>query len=327
MKAWVCRKVGEVEDLELTDVPEPRLAAGQVRIGIRAAALNFPDVLTVRGQYQHKPDLPFSPGMECAGEVLEVAPEVRDLAPGDRVMAHPGIGCLAQQVCVSADQVYRIPSSCSDEAAAGFIVTYGTSYHALVDRAAICHEDTVLVLGAAGGVGITAVEIAHLIGARVIAAASTDAKLALCAEYGADTLIDYTREDLKAAVMAATAEAGVDIVYDPVGGDATLQGLRCLALNGRLLVVGFASGEIARIPANRLLLRQSQSVGVAFGAYSRRFPAESRKRMNVLIDWWRGGKLRPHVSAVFALGDAVQALHMLANRQAMGKVVVRIEDS
>lgn len=325
MKAWVCQKIGDLQDLEIHEVPEPELQPGWVKIGVRATALNFPDLLNVRGLYQHKPTLPFSPGMECAGEILAVGEGVSGFQLGDRVMAQPRGGALAEQVCAKADQVYQIPKNVSFEDASGFIVAYGTSYHAFVDRGGLKSGETVLVLGAAGGVGITAVELAKLFGARVIAAASSEAKLDLCREYGADECINYSIESIKDRVMELTAGLGVDIAYDPVGGDIMFQALRSMALGGRLLIIGFASGTIGDIPANRLLLRQCQAVGVAFGSYSRAFPEETRKRMNVLVDWLDCGKLKPHVSKVFPFAEGRMALQMLADRKALGKVVVTFE--
>jgi len=326
MRAWLCQEIGDLDDLEIGDINEPEIRADQVRIAVHAAALNFPDVLNVRGQYQHKPKMPFIPGMECAGEILEVGADVTGFVPGDRVMAQPGVGALAEQVCVKAGQTYHIPEQASFAEASGFIVTYGTSYHAFIDRGNLRNGETVLVLGAAGGVGITAVETARLIGAKVIAAASSEEKLALCRDYGADACINYSEQSLRDRVMALTGGRGVDVIYDPVGGDTMFQGLRCMALYGRLLIVGFASGSIGEIPANRLLLRQSQAIGVAFGSYARAYPEETRKRMNVLVDWWRGGKLHPHVSRIFPFDEGVAALKSLADRKAMGKVVVRITD-
>jgi len=322
MKAWVCNKIGGLDDLEIQEVAEPELQPGWIKIRVRATALNFPDLLNVRGQYQHKPTLPFSPGMECSGEVLAIGDGVSGFEPGDRVMAQPQGGALAEQVCARADQVYQIPGNTSFVDASGFIVAYGTSYHAYVDRGNLKSGETVLVLGAAGGVGITAIELAKLFGARVIAAASSEEKLNLCREYGADECINYSTESIRDRVMELTDNLGVDIAYDPVGGDAMFQALRSMALGGRLLILGFASGTIGDIPANRLLLRQCQAVGVAFGSYSRGFPDETRKRMNVLVDWLDSGKLHPHVSKVFPFAEGRQALQMLADRKALGKVVV-----
>jgi len=324
VKAWVCHKIGNLDDLEIREVPEPELLPGRIKIGVRAAALNFPDVLNIRGQYQHKPDVPFSPGMECAGEILAVGDGVSGFKTGDHVMAHPGGGTLAENICARAEQVYHMPENTSFVAGSGFIVTYGTSYHALVDRGCLKSGETVLVLGAAGGVGITAVELAKLFGGRVIAAASSNEKLDLCRVYGADDCINYSVESIKERIMELTDGRGVDIAYDPVGGDVMFQALRSMALGGRLLIIGFASGTIGDIPANRLLLRQCQAIGVAFGSYSRSFPDETRKRMKVLAGWLAEGKLKPHVSKVFPFAEGRTALEMLAGRKALGKVVVQV---
>jgi NADPH2:quinone reductase len=325
MKALLCSKIGDLNDLEVGEIPAPDLSDDGVRIAVRAAALNFPDLLSVRGQYQHHPSLPFVPGLECAGEVLEVGKDVTDFTPGDRVMARSGLGSLAEQVCAGANNVFHLPDELSLVDAAGFIITYGTSYHAFVHRGSLKAGETVLVLGAAGGVGLTAVELAKRMQARVIAAASSEEKLNLCREYGADECIDYTTESIKDRVMDITDGKGIDIAYDPVGGDAMFQALRCMAIGGRLLIVGFASGTIADIPANRLLLRQSQAVGIAHGSWCNDHPREHRDMMAILIEWWRQGKLKPHVSRTYPLRDGIAAMKTLAERKALGKVVLTFD--
>ncbi|MDO9460683.1 MAG: NADPH:quinone oxidoreductase family protein [Alphaproteobacteria bacterium] len=325
MRAALCKKIGEPEDVVIADIPSPQMRDDHLRIRVRACALNFPDILTVQGKYQRQPVLPFAPGMECAGEVIEVGPKAKGgFKVGDRVMAQPGVGCLAEEVCTSPMSVYAIPDNVSYEHAAGFIVTYGTVYHAFVERGDLKRGETLLVLGAAGGVGLAAVELGKLMGATVIAAASTDAKLKVCGQYGADHLLNYSEEPIKEAVLGLTNEKGADVVFDPVGGDATLQSLRCINRNGRLLIIGFASGTIADIPANRLLLRQCQAVGVAFGGYSIAFPERVRANMAVLTGWWNEGKLKPHVSMTFPLAETVAAMNALVTRKATGKVVVTI---
>ncbi|HEX4888761.1 MAG TPA: NADPH:quinone oxidoreductase family protein [Alphaproteobacteria bacterium] len=325
MKAAICKKNGKVEDIVITDMPPPQMREDHLRIRVRSCALNFPDILTIEGKYQRQPPLPFAPGMECAGEVMEVGPKAKgNFKVGDRVMAQPGVGCLAEQVCCSPLSAYAIPDNVSYEHAAGFIVTYGTVYHAFVDRGDLKSGESLLVLGAAGGVGLAAVELGRLMGAKVIAAASTDAKLKICAQYGADHLLNYTQEPIKDTVLGLTGEKGVDVVFDPVGGDATAQSLRCINRNGRLLIIGFASGVIPDIPANRLLLRQCQAVGVAYGSYGIAFPEKARANMAVLTGWWAEGKLKPHVSMTFPLAESVSALNALAGRKAIGKVVVNI---
>ena len=326
MKATICKSIGEVEDLKLEDVDIPEMRDNQVRIGIKAAALNFPDILTVQGKYQHRPSLPFSPGMECSGEILEIGREVvGSFKTGDRVMANPGVGCLAEQVCTAPEKVYSIPDNVSYEAAAGFIVTYGTVYHAFVDRGHLRPGETLLVLGAAGGVGLCAVELGKLLGAQVIAAASNETKLELCQQYGADHLLNYSKSPIKESILELTDNKGIDVVFDPVGGDATFQSLRCMNREGRLLIIGFAGGSIADIPANRLLLRQCQAVGVAFGSYGAQFPAEIRANMNILTDWWKHGMLKPHVSMTFPLEQSIDAMKALTTRKATGKVVVTLD--
>ncbi len=325
MKAALCKKIGEPEDLVIADIPAPQMRDDHIRIRVHACALNFPDILTVQGKYQRQPPMPFPPGMECAGEVMEVGPRARGgFKIGDRVMAQPGVGCLAEEVCASPMSVYGIPDNVSFEQAAGFIVTYGTVYHAFADRGDLKRGETLLVLGAAGGVGLCAVELGKLMGATVIAAASSDAKLKVCEQYGADHLLNYTIEPIKETVLGLTGEKGADVVFDPVGGDATLQSLRCINRNGRLLIIGFASGTIADIPANRLLLRQCLAVGVAYGSYSIAFPEKSRENMAVLTKWWGEGKLKPHVSMTFPLEKTTDAMNALVTRKAIGKVVVRI---
>ena len=325
MKAAVCKKIGGIEDVAIATLPSPQLREDHLRIRVRACALNFPDVLMVQGKYQTRPPLPFAPGMECAGEVIEVGPKAKGgFKIGDRVMAQPGVGCLAEEVCCSPMSVYAIPDTVSYEQAAGFIVTYGTVYHAFADRGGLKRGETLLVLGAAGGVGLAAVELGKLMGATVIAAASTDTKLKVCAQYGADHLLNYTEEPIKDTVLGLTGEKGADVIFDPVGGDATHQALRCINRYGRLLIIGFASGTIADIPSNRLLLRQCQAVGVAFGGHSRDFPEQVRASMAVLTGWWGEGKLKPHVSMTFPLTESVAAMNALATRKAIGKVVVTI---
>ena len=325
MRAVICKKIGEPEDLVLADIAAPSMRDDQLRIKVHACALNFPDILTVQGKYQRLPPYPFTPGMECAGEVVAVGPKARGgFKPGDRVMAQPGVGCLAEEVCVSPVNVYAIPDTAAYTQAAGFIVTYGTVYHAFAERGDLKPGETLLVLGAAGGVGLCAVELGKLMGAKVIAAASNDAKLKVCEQYGADHVLNYTVEPIKETVLGLTNEKGADVVFDPVGGDATLQALRCINRNGRLLIIGFASGTIADIPANRLLLRQCQAVGVAFGSYGMAFPEKVRDSMSVLTGWWGEGKLKPHVSMTFPLAQTVAAMNALVTRKAIGKVVVSI---
>lgn len=322
MKALVCRETTGIDQLVYTDVESPALKPGSVRVRMRAAAVNFPDVLMAEDKYQFKAPLPFVVGMEGAGEILEVADGVRGLAPRDRVAVVPGIGCFADEAVVDADYTFSLPAEMDFETAAGFVVTYGTAYHALVDRGGINPGETLLVHGAAGGVGLAAVEVGKALGARVIAAAGTNEKLALCREHGADHAFNYRDEPIRESVRALTDNKGADVIFDPVGGDVTLASLRCINRDGRLLIIGFAGGEIARLPANLVLLKRCQVVGVAYRQFSRDEPGVNRQNMEALFGMWRQGQLRPYVSERFGLADGADALRVLQDRRAHGKVVV-----
>jgi NADPH2:quinone reductase len=308
--------------LRVEEIPDPTVGAGQVLIEVRAAGVNFPDVLLSRGLYQFKPSLPFSPGGECAGIVREVGTGVTGLAPGDRVAATTVNGAFAERVCVAAPAVHKLPAGVSFEVGAATLLTYATTYHALVDRAAIKAGEKLLVLGAAGGVGIAACELGALLGAHVIAAASTDDKLAFCREHGASDGINYAREDLKERVKALTSGAGVDVVYDPVGGPLAEVALRGTGWQGRYLVIGFASGEIPKIPLNLVLLKGSQIVGVFWGSFAARDPARNRAHAAQIFDWVASDKLRPAVDAVLPFERAGEALERLEQRKVKGKLVV-----
>ena len=308
--------------LRVEDVPDPTVAAGQVLIEIRAAGVNFPDVLLSRGLYQFKPGLPFTPGSECSGIVREVGAGVTTVAPGDRVAATTVHGSFAERVSVAAPAVHKLPDGVSFEVGAATLLTYATTYHALVDRAAIKPGEKLLVLGAAGGVGIAACEIGALLGAHVIAAASSDDKLAFCREHGARDGINYAREDLKERIKALTSGNGLDVVYDPVGGPSAEVALRGTGWQGRYLVIGFASGEIPRIPLNLVLLKGSQIVGVFWGSFAARDPARNREHCAQIFDWIASGKLRPAVDAVLPLERAGEALERLEQRKVKGKLVV-----
>lgn len=304
------------------DVPEPRVGAGQVLIDVHAAGVNFPDVLLTRGLYQFKPAPPFSPGGEAAGIVREVGAGVTSVAVGDRVATTLLYGAFAERVVAPELAVTRLPDAVSFEIGAATLLTYATTYHALVDRAAIQRGESLLVLGAAGGVGIAAVELGALLGARVIAAASTDDKLAFCREHGAQDGINYTRDDLKERIKALTKGNGVDVVYDPVGGSLAESALRGTAWQGRYLVIGFASGEIPKIPLNLVLLKGCQIVGVFWGSFAMREAAKNRAHAAQLFAWIAEGKLRPHVDAVVPLSEAASALQRLERREVMGKIVL-----
>ena len=321
MKALFCRELGSGR-LEIAEVATPQPGERQVRIAVKAAAANFPDVLMLEGKYQFKPPMPFAPGCELAGVVQAAGPGVEGLRVGDRVLAVVPHGAFAEEALADAARVVPIPDAVPFESAAAFMFTYGTSYHALKDRAALAQGETLLVLGAGGGVGLAAVELGKRMGARVIAAASSAAKLAACRAHGADEAIDYTREDLRERLKALTDGRGVDVVYDPVGGDFTEPAFRCLAWRGRLLVVGFANGEIPRLPLNLPLLKGASVVGVFWGDFTRREPAANRANMAQLVAWLAEGALRPHIGARYALAQGGQAIADVRERRAIGTVLV-----
>jgi NADPH:quinone reductase len=305
------------------DVPEPAVTAGQVVIDVAAAGVNFPDVLLTRGRYQFKPPVPFAPGGEAAGVVRAVGEGVTSVAVGDRVAAAVLHGAFAERISVPELAVVKLPDAVSFEIGAATLLTYATTYHALVDRAAIRPGETLLVLGAAGGVGVAAVELGVALGARVIAAASSPEKLAFCREHGAAETIDYAREDLKDRVKALTGGAGVDVVYDPVGGALAEAALRGTAWQGRYLVVGFASGEIPKIPLNLVLLKGCQIVGVFWGSFAMREPAKNRDHAAQIFAWVAEGRLRPAIDAVLPFEQAAAALERIERRAVKGKLVLR----
>jgi NADPH2:quinone reductase len=322
MKAVQCVEWGPPENLVVADIAIPEPGAGEVRVRVAAAGVNFPDALIVQKKYQVQPPLPFTPGTEVAGTVDKVGEGVRHVKAGDRVIAFVGIGGFAEFACAPAALVAPIPPGVSDEVAAAFTLTYATSHHALFDRGALKSGETLLVLGAGGGVGLAAVELGKVAGARVIAAASSAEKLAAAREHGADVLIDYSTQDLREAVKAATEGKGADVVYDPVGGPLTEAAVRSLAWRGRLLVIGFAQGEIPQIPANLLLIKGSSAVGVFWGDFARREPKANGAMLAELFGWLATGKLRPHVSKTFSLQEVPTALRSLLDRAAVGKLVV-----
>ena len=326
MKAVLCRAYGEPESLQIGDLPEPALGPGDVRVAVRAVGLNFPDLLMIKGQYQYKSDFPFAPGMECVGEVLEVGAAVSHLRPGMRVIAHPWRDCLAEQVVAPAGVVFPAPDAMADDRAAGFALSHGTVYHALVDRGRLEGGESLLVLGAAGGVGLAAVTMGRHLGAEVIAAAGSAEKLAIAAEHGAHHTIDYTDDssELRHKVKALTDGLGADVIFDPVGGDMSDQAIRAINWNGRLLIIGFASGRIAALPSNHVLIKEVEIVGVAYHRFCNERPAEAQANMATLFALYEAGALKPHVSATFAMAEAASALRALATRRATGKVVVRI---
>lgn len=325
MRAIVCENWGDPDTLKLGELPAPAMGPGQVRIRMRAAGVNFADTVLVRGNYQEKPELPFAPGLEGAGEILEVAEDVATFKPGDRVMAVVSAGGFAEEAVCNASTVFPLPEGMDYPTAAAFPVAYGTSHLALVHRARLQPGETVLVLGAGGGVGLTAIECAKAIGATVIAAASSPEKLALAAERGADHLIDYTESDLRAELRKLTEGNGVDVVYDPVGGDLAQAAMRSMAWCGRFLVIGFASGDVPQFPGNYLLVKNISIIGVYWGAYRTKEPEIFRNGFAELLGWWAEGRLKPHVSKIFPLAQAPQALAMLENRQSTGRLVIDID--
>ena len=322
MKAVLCKAFGPPETLAVESVDPPALAPGTVRIAIAAVGVNFPDLLLIEGKYQVRPPFPFSPGLECAGVVTEQGPGVAEPAIGTRVLAYLSHGCMAEEVVAPAEVVIPIPDAMPFDAAAAFPVVYGTGYHALVGRGALAAGETLLVQGASGGVGLAAVEIGKHLGAEVIAAASSDEKLATARAHGADHLVNYRAEDLRERVKALTDGRGADVIYDPVGGDIFDASMRCIAWNGRLLVIGFASGRIAEAKTNIVLLKEISVVGVAWGSFSQRDPAANRAYFAELLRRYEAGALKPLVSRRLALEDAPAALEAFRSRSVVGKQVL-----
>lgn len=325
MRAMVCRAFGPLATSLLPEVvPAPRPGRGEVAIAVHACGINFFDGLMVEGRYQHKPPFPFSPGAEVAGVVQALGEGVTSLAPGQRVFAFVGHGGLAGQVVAEARNVQRTPAGLDDLTAAAFPVVYGTALHALQDRGTLRAGETLLVLGAAGGVGLAAVQLGKLMGARVIAAASSPGKLELCRRHGADEVVDYASEDLRARVKELAGTRGVDVVFDPVGGDLAEPMIRSLAMGGRYLVIGFAAGDIPKIPMNLLLLKSAAAVGVFWGAFVQTHPESNAANIRQLLGWLVQGELRPHIHGTWPLERAVEAIGVVMSRQVQGKVVVTV---
>jgi NADPH:quinone reductase len=324
VKAVLCRAYGPPESLVVEEVPALVAGPGEVVVSVKAASVNFPDVLIIQNKYQFKPPLPFSPGSEVAGIVTSIGDGVTAATPGDRVMAFTTYGGFAEEVKTDATRLLPLPDGMDFTIASAFVLTYGTSDHALRDRGRLMAGETVLVLGAAGGVGIAAIEIAKAVGARVIACASRDDKLAVFREHGADDTVNYQSEDLRERVKALTNGKGVDVVFDPVGGPYTEPAVRSCAWRGRLLVVGFAAGDIPRVPLNLTLLKGCSIVGVFWGEFARREPAAFAASIAQLERWYAEGKLRPHVSAIFPLERAAEALALMAAREVKGKIVLDV---
>jgi NADPH2:quinone reductase len=322
MKAVLCKQHGLPETLVVEDIPSPVPGPKQVLISVKACGVNFPDTLIIQNLYQFKPALPFSPGGELAGVVKAVGDGVKHLQVGQLVLAFTGWGGFAEEVLADARQVIPLPPGLDSTIAAAFMMTYGTSYHALKDRAQLQVGETLLVLGAAGGVGLAAIELGKKMGARVIAAASTAEKLAVCREHGADELINYETEDLKERIKALTDGKGADVIYDPVGGKYAEPALRSIAWKGRYLVVGFAAGDIPKIPLNLALLKGCAIMGVFWGDFAAREPQTNMGNGMQLFQWLMQGELKPHISAQYPLEKAGEALRALMERKVTGKVVL-----
>ncbi|MNG91811.1 Quinone oxidoreductase 1 [compost metagenome] len=322
MKAVLCKTLGPASDLVVDDVANPLAKNNEILLDVHAAGVNFPDTLIIQGKYQFQPPLPFSPGGEAAGVVAAVGEKAGAFKVGDRVMALTGWGAFAEQVAVPFYNVLPIPESMDFTTAAAFGMTYGTSMHALRQRGQLQPGETLLVLGASGGVGLAAVEIGKAMGAKVIAAASSAEKLAVAKAAGADELIDYSQASLKDEIKRLTGGQGVDVIYDPVGGELFDQAVRGLAWNGRLLVVGFASGTIPQLPANLVLLKGAAVLGVFWGAFAQRQPEENAANFRQLFAWHAQGKVQPRVSQTYPLAEAGAAIERLGQRQAVGKLVV-----
>jgi NADPH2:quinone reductase len=325
MKAVLCKQHGLPDTLVVEEIPSPKAGAKQVVITVKACGVNFPDTLIIQNKYQFKPDLPFSPGGEVAGIIKEVGEGVSHLNVGDTVIAMTGWGGFAEEVLTDASRVFPVPPVFDFKTAATFAYVFGTSYHALKDRAQLKEGETVLVLGASGGVGLAAVQLAKVMGAKVIAAASTEAKLAVCSHYGADAIVNYSDDNWREQVKVLTEGKGVDVVYDAVGGHYAEPALRSMAWNGRYLVVGFAAGDIPKIPLNLPLLKGCAVVGVFWGEFATRQKKDNQANMMQLFGWLMQGKIKPHISAEYPLEQAAQALNDLLERKATGKVVLLVD--
>ena len=324
MRAVLCHEYGPPESLTIEECASPEPGPGQVRVQVKAAALNFPDVLMVQGKYQTQPEFPFSPGGEFAGVIDALGEGVEDWQVGDAVFGGSGHGAFAEQLVVAARGLRKKSESMSFAQASGISTTYGTSYYALKQRADLKPGETLLVLGAAGGVGLAAVELGKAMGARVIAAASSDEKLEIARQAGADELINYGDGELKDKVKALTDGKGADVIYDPVGGDFFDQCMRCINWYGRVLIIGFVGGDIPRVPTNLILLKSCQVVGVFYGAFSQRFPQDSRQNFAEILEMIDAGKLNPLVGREYPFEQYADALNCLAERQALGKVVLTL---
>jgi NADPH:quinone reductase len=323
MKAVLCRRAGPPETLELADLPDPVPAKGEVVVDIAAAALNFFDTLIIAGKYQYKPEFPFSPAAEFSGTVSALGPGVSGFKVGDKVCGYSGHGAAREKLAISTDRLVLVPPTLDLDRAAGLFVTYGTTIHALQDRAKIKPGETLAVLGAAGGTGLAAIELGKIFGARVIACASSEEKLEFCRKHGADEVIDYSKEDLKERLRELTGGKGADVVYDPVGGPYAEPALRSTAWEGRFLVIGFAAGEIPKIPLNLALLKGCEIVGVFWGEFIRRHPERLRAQIKSLLQWVHEGRLSAHVDATYPFERAVEAFAAIGARKVKGKVLLK----
>jgi NADPH2:quinone reductase len=323
MKAILCKHFGTPDELELADIPPPAPGPGEAVVRIKAAALNFFDLLIIAGKYQHKPPFPFSPASEFAGIVESIGPGVTEFAPGDRVMGSTGWGAACESLAAGTDRLVKIPENLDFERAAGLTVTYATTLYGLRERGALKPGETLVVLGASGGVGLAAIEIGKIMGARVIACASSEEKLAFARSHGADETVNYASEDLRDALKRLGGARGIDVVYDPVGGAYAEPAVRSLGWEGRYLVVGFAAGEIPKLPLNLVLLKSCDIRGVLWGAWALRDPQGQRALMIDIVRWCSEGKLSAHVHAVYPLAETAKALKDIADRKVMGKIVLR----
>lgn len=321
MRAILCRTLGGPESLAIEDVPPGVPGSGDVLVAVKAVGLNFFDTLIIQGKYQIKPALPFSPGGEIAGVVEKVGPDVTQLKPGDRVMGYVAYGGARAEMVTAANRLSLVPPELSDEIAAGLCITYGTTLHGLKDRANLKAGETLAILGAAGGVGQAAIEIGKLLGAKVIACASSDDKLDFCRSIGADETVNYARQNLKEA-LRGLAKDGVDVVYDPVGGELSELAVRALAWNGRHLVIGFAQGQIPKLPLNLVLLKSANIQGVFWGAHTEREPERHRTNMDQLLAWAAQGALKPHIHRIYRFDEIAEALTAIAGREVKGKAIL-----
>ncbi len=322
MKAIVCKEFGPPSSLVLEDIAGLRPNEKEVVVQVKACGVNFPDTLIIQGLYQFKPELPFTPGSDIAGIVKEVGVGIKHVKPGDEVFGFVMNGGYAEEVIVPGNACFQKPPMMDFPIAASFMIAYGTSYHALKDRGQLQKGETLLVLGASGGVGLAAVELGKLLGAKVIAAASTPEKLQLCKDYGADEVINYSTEDLKSRIKELTEGKGVDVVYDPVGGAYSEPAIRGMAWEGRYLVVGFAAGDIPKVPLNLALLKGCAIVGVFWGSFAMKTPKKNMQNTMELMQWYGAGKLKPHIHAIYPLAESTKALEAMINREVRGKVVI-----